>query len=45
MEGETLTVLLHHGEPQAVYASREDAHADTATHGRRTTVERCDERP
>ncbi|MFF7148103.1 hypothetical protein ACFZAO_08535 [Streptomyces griseoaurantiacus] len=32
-EGETVTVLLHHGEPHAVYASREDAYADTATHG------------
>ncbi|MFE1026810.1 hypothetical protein ACFW5I_19935 [Streptomyces sp. NPDC058818] len=33
VEGETLTVLMHHGEPHAVYASRDDAHADTATHG------------
>ncbi|MEU1256632.1 hypothetical protein ABZ445_25425 [Streptomyces chartreusis] len=33
MEGRSLTVLLHYGEPHAVYASREDAHADTATHG------------
>jgi hypothetical protein len=33
MEGRTLTVLLHYGEPHTVYASREDAHADTATHG------------
>jgi hypothetical protein len=32
-EGETVTVLMHHGEPHAVYASREAAHADTATHG------------
>ncbi|GLW45148.1 hypothetical protein Stsp02_08100 [Streptomyces sp. NBRC 14336] len=32
-EGETLTVLLHYGEPHTVYASREDAYADTATHG------------
>ncbi|MGW5502373.1 hypothetical protein [Streptomyces rochei] len=31
--GDTLTVLMHHGEPHAVYASRDDAHADTATHG------------
>ncbi|WP_405934483.1 hypothetical protein OG495_15305 [Streptomyces longwoodensis] len=38
LEGEsvaerTLTVLLHYGEPHTVYASREDAYADTATHG------------
>ncbi|MBB4714275.1 hypothetical protein BJ965_004157 [Streptomyces luteogriseus] len=33
MEGRTLTVLLHYGEPHTVYASREDAYADTATHG------------
>ncbi|MFF5758951.1 hypothetical protein ACFY7A_26385 [Streptomyces longwoodensis] len=33
MAGRTLTVLLHYGEPHAVYASREDAYADTATHG------------
>ncbi|MEU5756339.1 hypothetical protein [Streptomyces sp. NPDC047829] len=32
-EGEKLTVLLHYGEPHTVYASREDAYADTATHG------------
>ncbi|MGW1472829.1 hypothetical protein ACWCQJ_16470 [Streptomyces olivaceus] len=32
-EGETLTVLLHYGEPHTIYASREDAYADTATHG------------
>ncbi|MFC8222009.1 hypothetical protein ACFUTY_28080 [Streptomyces sp. NPDC057362] len=32
-EGETVTVLLHYGEPHTVYASREDAYADTATHG------------
>jgi hypothetical protein len=32
-EGETLTVLMHYGEPHTVYASREDAMADTATHG------------
>ncbi|MFI9729191.1 hypothetical protein [Streptomyces sp. NPDC052092] len=32
-DGETVTVLMHHGEPHAVYASRNDAHADTATHG------------
>ncbi|MFF5984979.1 hypothetical protein ACFY78_39710 [Streptomyces olindensis] len=33
VEGRTLTVLLHYGEPHTVYASREDAYADTATHG------------
>lgn len=33
LEGRTLTVLLHYGEPHTVYASREDAYADTATHG------------
>ncbi|WP_371555645.1 hypothetical protein OG416_14470 [Streptomyces longwoodensis] len=33
MEGRTLTVLLHYGEPHTVYASREDAYADIATHG------------
>ncbi|MFF1259786.1 hypothetical protein ACFVZT_23550 [Streptomyces sp. NPDC058321] len=32
--GEALTVLLHYGEPHAIYASREDAHADVAVHGR-----------
>ncbi|MFF5102007.1 hypothetical protein [Streptomyces sp. NPDC000134] len=32
-EGETLTVLMRYGEPHTVYASREDAYADTATHG------------
>ncbi|MBZ6131366.1 hypothetical protein [Streptomyces olivaceus] len=45
--GETLTVLMHHGEPRAVYASREAAHADTATHGCPAdhVWKRCDERP
>ncbi|KJK38971.1 hypothetical protein UK15_13570 [Streptomyces variegatus] len=33
LEGRSLTVLLHYGEPHTVYASREDAYADTATHG------------
>ncbi|MFI2617578.1 hypothetical protein [Streptomyces sp. NPDC018584] len=33
VEGQALTVLLHYGEPHTVYASQEDAHADTATHG------------
>ncbi|MEV7500620.1 hypothetical protein [Streptomyces sp. NPDC093018] len=33
MEGQSLTVLLHHGEPHTIYASLKDAHADTATHG------------
>ncbi|MEU1081357.1 hypothetical protein ABZ368_14110 [Streptomyces sp. NPDC005908] len=32
-EGETLTVLLHYGEPHTIYATREDAYADTITHG------------
>ncbi|MFE5682258.1 hypothetical protein [Streptomyces sp. NPDC056512] len=32
--GQTLTVLLHYGEPHTIYRSREDAYADTATHGR-----------
>ncbi|MBH5130045.1 hypothetical protein I3J14_07655 [Streptomyces sp. HB-N217] len=31
--GRSLTVLMHYGEPHTVYASREDAYADTATHG------------
>ncbi|MEU6454447.1 hypothetical protein [Streptomyces sp. NPDC047065] len=46
-EGETVTVLMHHGEPHAVYASREDAHADTATHGYPAdhVWTPCDERP
>jgi hypothetical protein len=33
MEGRTLTVLLHYGKPHTIYACREDAYADTATHG------------
>lgn len=47
VEGAALTVLLHHGEPHAVYASREDAHADTATHGIPAdhVWKPCDERP
>ncbi|MEU7402735.1 hypothetical protein [Streptomyces sp. NPDC044948] len=47
VKGETLTVLLHHGEPHAVYASREAAHADTATHGLPAdhVWTPCDERP
>ncbi|MFF8645031.1 hypothetical protein [Streptomyces sp. NPDC015345] len=32
-EGQALTVLLHYGAPHTVYASQEDAYADTATHG------------
>ncbi|MGW0413187.1 hypothetical protein ACWDZX_18120 [Streptomyces collinus] len=46
-EGATLTVLMHRGEPRAVYASREDAHADTATHGLPAdhVWRPCDERP
>ncbi|MBR8643010.1 hypothetical protein KEF29_36060 [Streptomyces tuirus] len=38
MEGRTLTVLLHYGEPHTIYASREDAYADTATHGTSPTA-------
>ncbi|MGW5307289.1 hypothetical protein ACWERF_25560 [Streptomyces griseoluteus] len=47
VEGETLTVLLHHGEPHTIYASRADAYADTATHGAPPDQvwQRCDERP
>lgn len=47
LEGRTLTVLLHYGEPHTVYASREDAHADTATHGMPAdhVWKRCGERP
>uniref|UniRef100_A0AAU1HVE7 Uncharacterized protein n=1 Tax=Streptomyces sp. NBC_00180 TaxID=2903632 RepID=A0AAU1HVE7_9ACTN len=33
LEGRTLTVLMHYGDPHAIYASRGDAYADTATHG------------
>ncbi|WP_411132178.1 hypothetical protein [Streptomyces sp. 030-HV] len=33
VEGDTLAVLMHYGAPHTVYASREDAYADTATHG------------
>ncbi|MEU5140741.1 hypothetical protein [Streptomyces sp. NPDC021139] len=46
-EGEAVTVLMHHGEPHAVYASREAAHADTATHGYPAdhVWTPCDERP
>ncbi|WP_405654457.1 hypothetical protein OHU25_32425 [Streptomyces sp. NBC_00117] len=33
LEGRTLTVLLHHGEPHTIYRSREEAKGDTATHG------------
>ncbi|MGW3268873.1 hypothetical protein [Streptomyces sp. NPDC001056] len=47
MDGRSLTVLLHHGEPHTIYASREDAHADTATHGMPAdhVWKPCDERP
>ncbi|MER7677286.1 hypothetical protein [Streptomyces sp. NPDC096934] len=47
VEGESLTVLLHYGEPVAVYGSREDAHADTATHGQPAghVWRPCGERP
>ncbi|MGB8944078.1 MAG: hypothetical protein WCD21_28185 [Streptomyces sp.] len=33
LEGRMLTVLLHYGEAHTIYGSREDAYADTATHG------------
>ncbi|MBD0838858.1 hypothetical protein [Streptomyces sp. TRM68416] len=33
LQGRALTLLLHYGRPHTIYASREDAHADTATHG------------
>ncbi|MGW7275385.1 hypothetical protein ACWGH5_33295 [Streptomyces sp. NPDC054864] len=33
LEGRTLMVLLHYGEAHTIYGSREDAYADTATHG------------
>lgn len=33
LEERALSVLLHYGEPHTIYASREDAYADTATHG------------
>ncbi|MEU8033352.1 hypothetical protein AB0C13_32815 [Streptomyces sp. NPDC049099] len=47
VEGQALTLLLHHGEPHTIYASREDAQADTATHGAPADQvwQRCDERP
>lgn len=47
VEGETLTLLLHHGEPHTIYASREDARAGTATHGAPPDAvwQRADERP
>ncbi|WMD03217.1 hypothetical protein [Streptomyces sp. FXY-T5] len=38
MEGRSLTVLLHYGEPHTIYACREDAYADTATHGTSPTA-------
>ncbi|MFG3363047.1 hypothetical protein [Streptomyces griseofuscus] len=46
-EGWSLTLLLHHGEPHTIYASREDAHADTATHGMPADHiwKPCDDRP
>ncbi|MEU7424415.1 hypothetical protein [Streptomyces sp. NPDC040750] len=47
LEGRTLTVLLHYGEPHTIYASYEDAHADTTAHGMSadSVWQRCDERP
>jgi hypothetical protein len=45
VEGQTL--LLHHGEPHTISATREDALADTATHGAPADAvwQPCDERP
>ncbi|MFJ3989919.1 hypothetical protein ACIPWY_14835 [Streptomyces sp. NPDC090032] len=34
VEGQALTVLFHYGEPHTIYASREEAHADAAVHGK-----------
>ncbi|MET7661185.1 hypothetical protein ABZS99_20225 [Streptomyces sp. NPDC005463] len=34
VEGQTLTVLLHYGEPHTICASLDDAFADTAVHGK-----------
>ncbi|MEV5952120.1 hypothetical protein [Streptomyces sp. NPDC051993] len=47
VEGDALTVLLHYGEPYSVYRCREDAYADTATHGARPDAvwQPCGERP
>lgn len=47
LEGRSLTVLLHYGEPHTIYATREDAHADTGTHGVPAdhVWKRCGERP
>ncbi|MFJ8465048.1 hypothetical protein [Streptomyces swartbergensis] len=47
LEGRSLTVLLHYGEPHTIYATREDAHADTGTHGMPAghVWKRCGERP
>ncbi len=46
-QGDTLTVLLHFGEPHTIYRSRKDAQADTATHGARPDAvwSPCGERP
>ncbi|MCT9090467.1 hypothetical protein N4G70_16565 [Streptomyces sp. ASQP_92] len=45
--GDTLTVLLHFGEPHTVYRTLRDAHADTATHGASPDAvwKPCGERP
>ncbi|MFB6678049.1 hypothetical protein ACFCWG_37685 [Streptomyces sp. NPDC056390] len=47
LEGQTLTVLLHWGEPHTIYRSREEAHADTAVHGKPLdhVWKGCGERP
>ncbi|MFG3364695.1 hypothetical protein ACGF0K_06930 [Streptomyces sp. NPDC048156] len=34
VEGQTLTVLLHYGQPHTIYRSLDDAFADTAVHGK-----------
>ncbi|MFE5174104.1 hypothetical protein [Streptomyces sp. NPDC056634] len=34
LDGESLAVLFHYGEPHTIYRSREDAYADTGTHGK-----------
>ncbi|WP_405778332.1 hypothetical protein [Streptomyces sp. NBC_00859] len=33
--GQSLTVLLHYGEPHTIYRTQAEAHADTVTHGAR----------
>ncbi|MFG2746494.1 hypothetical protein ACGFY0_41325 [Streptomyces chartreusis] len=46
LEGQTLAVLWRYGELHTIYGSREDAYADTATHGVPTDAwVPADERP